>query len=128
MDTVTGIVGVLQVAITVTDLDRGIAFYRDRLGLSHRFTSNGMAFFDCGGVRLMLGLQEAGKPDQFSSIIYFRTEDIGQSAAALKARGVSFENEPALIARLPDREVWLGLFRDPDRNLLGLMAEPPASA
>jgi len=122
----TGITGVLQVAITVKDLERSTAFYRDRLGLPHLFTSNGMAFFQCGGTRLMLGLQEQGKPDTYSSIVYFNAPDIQASYRAMSDRGVAFAQPPALIARLPGKNVWLATLRDPDGNVLGLMSEVPA--
>ena len=48
-----------QIAITTTDLPRAIAFYRDTLGLSFMFESNGMAFFDLAGVRLMIASDRA---------------------------------------------------------------------
>jgi catechol 2,3-dioxygenase-like lactoylglutathione lyase family enzyme len=45
-----------QIAVNVYDVDRATAFYRDTLGLPLLFSASGMAFFDCGGVRLMLSL------------------------------------------------------------------------
>jgi methylmalonyl-CoA/ethylmalonyl-CoA epimerase len=36
---------------------------------------------------------------------------------------VAFEDEPHLIAKMPDHELWMTFFRDPDRNLHGLMSE-----
>src|SRR5258705_5576106 len=48
-----------QIAMTVHDLPRAIAFYRDVLGLTFLFEAPpAMAFFDCGGVRLMMSLPE----------------------------------------------------------------------
>lgn len=44
-----------QIGFTVTDLPRAIRFYRDTLGLPMMFETNGMAFFDLAGTRLMLG-------------------------------------------------------------------------
>ena len=42
----------------------------------------------------------------------------------------SFEDEPACVdvapmptARMPDHELWMTFFRDPDRNVHGLMSE-----
>lgn len=43
-----------QIAINVHDVNRATAFYRDILGLPLLFTAGSLAFFDCGGVRLML--------------------------------------------------------------------------
>jgi methylmalonyl-CoA/ethylmalonyl-CoA epimerase len=112
-----------QIALTVTDVERAAAFYRDVLGLRHLFTVPRMAFFDCAGVRLLLGLPETGEERRPGAIIYFRVEDIAAAAAALRARGVRFEQEPAMVARMPDHELWMAQFRDPDGNALELMCE-----
>ena len=83
-----------------------------------------MAFFDCDGVRLMLSPPE--KPGEtYNSVIYFKVPDIHQVFQTLAARGVVSEGEPHLIARMPDHDLWMAFFRDPDRNLLALMSEVP---
>src|SRR5579872_5613999 len=110
-----------QVAITVTDVERAVAFYRDSLGMKLLFQMPGMAFFDCGGIRLMLSPSEHG--EQYSSIIYYKVPDIQQAFAEIGSGGVAFEGEPHLVARMPDHELWMAFFRDPDRNLLALMSE-----
>ena len=125
-DTEQGLNGIGQISIAVHDLDRAVAFYRDILKLPFLFQAPpGLAFFDCGGVRLMLTLPEGGSDDHHTSNIYYRVEDIEGMAGVLKERGVEFEHEPHLVAKLPDREVWMAFFRDPDRNLLALMSEIP---
>ena len=81
-----------------------------------------IGFFDCDGTRLMLSAAE--KPGEHSgSILYFKVPDIQLAHQALADRGVVFEREPQLIARMPDYELWMAFFRDPDRNLLALMSE-----
>ena len=51
-----------QIFVNVKDLGRAIAFYRDILGMTFLFQAPpAMAFFDCGGIRLMLGV--ADRPD-----------------------------------------------------------------
>jgi methylmalonyl-CoA/ethylmalonyl-CoA epimerase len=113
-----------QIAITVTDVDRAIAFYRDTLGMKFLFQVPNMAFFDCDGVRLMISPPE--KPNEtYSSVIYFKVPDIHQVFRSLTARGAASEREPHLIARMPDHDLWMAFFRDPDRNLLALMSEVP---
>ena len=108
----------------VRDLERAVAFYRDVLRLKHLFTAPpGLAFFACGNVRLMLSRPEKSDSERFSAAIYFRVADIQQAHDALIARGASFETKPHLVARMPDHELWMAFFRDPDRNLLALMCE-----
>src|SRR6202007_564414 len=88
-----------QIGMTVTDLDRSVAFYRDTLGLKFLFRVPNLAFFDCAGIRLMLGLPEANG-EMFKPILYFRVDDIQKAADELFRRGVAFETKPALVARM----------------------------
>ena len=114
-----------QIAIPVTDVDRAIAFYRDVLGLTFLFQAGpNLAFFDCGGVRILLDKPEEAELAKHSSVIYFSVTDIRGSFAEVTERGAEVVDPPHLIAKLPDREVWMGFFRDPDKNLLALMSEP----
>ena len=122
-----GLSAIGQIAITVSQLDQAIAFYRDQLGIKLLFQVPNMGFFDCGGIRLMLTAAET-PGECHSSILYFKVADIHQAQHALAARGVAFEREPALIARMPDHDLWMTFFRDLDRNLLALMSEVPHTA
>ena len=112
-----------QVALRIHDLDRTIEFYRDALGMKFLFSTGTMAFFDCAGVRLMLSKPERPDFDRPGSILYFKVDDIHASRATLIERGVEFIDEPHLIARLPDHELWMSFFKDPSDNLLALMSE-----
>jgi methylmalonyl-CoA/ethylmalonyl-CoA epimerase len=113
-----------QIAITVSDLERAVAFYRDTLGLKHLFSAPpGLAFFAAGKVRLMLSRPEQPDSERFSSSLYFTVPDIQIARDTLASRGVTFEAEPHRIAKMPDHELWMAFFRDADRNLLGLMCE-----
>ena len=112
-----------QIAITTHDLPRSVAFYRDALGLEYLFEAGSLAFFRCGDVRIMLAVPENEEVDHPSSIVYFHVADIAAARDELLGRGVPFDDEPHLIARMPDHELWMTFFRDPDRNLLGLMSE-----
>ena len=71
-----GIQNIGQISIIVHDLPRATRFYRDMLGLPLLFTAPNLAFFDCGGVRLMLGPAETPELDHPSSILYFRVPDL----------------------------------------------------
>src|SRR3712207_6278038 len=113
-----------QIAINVHDLERAVAFYRDTLGMHFLFQApGGLAFFDCGGVRLMLGVAEKPEFAHPASIIYYRTDDIIGAYDALRAHGVAFIDEPHLIARMPNHELWMVFFRDSEENVLALMEE-----
>ena len=121
-DTSFGLARIGQIAVTVGNLERAVTFYRDTLGMPLLFQVPNMAFFDCGGIRLMLGLAE--KPGEiFSSVIYYKVDQIQQAYEVLSSRGVEFEAKPHLIAKMPDHDLWMAFFRDPDRNLLALMCE-----
>lgn len=113
-----------QIAITVGEIDRAVAFYRDVLGMQLLFQMPNMGFFACDGVRLMISVAEKAA-EQYSSIIYFKVVDIQQAYQTLKDRGAPFEGEPHLLARMPDHDLWMAFLRDPDRNLLALMSEAP---
>jgi methylmalonyl-CoA/ethylmalonyl-CoA epimerase len=116
------IFGIGQIAITVRQLDRAVAFYRDILGLPFLFEAGNMAFFDCAGTRLMLGPSE-NSDTTWSSIIYYKTGDIQRSAELLTVRGVQFEAQPRMIAKMPDHQLWMAFFRDSEGNLAALMSE-----
>ncbi|MCE7945305.1 MAG: VOC family protein [Chlorobi bacterium CHB1] len=107
----------------VHDLERAVAFYRDKLGMKHLFTVPKMAFFECGGIRLMLGLPEKPEFDHTSSIIYFKVDDIQIAFRTLSSRGVSFESDPHLVAKMPTHDLWMAFFRDSENNLFALMSE-----
>jgi methylmalonyl-CoA/ethylmalonyl-CoA epimerase len=111
-----------QIAVPVTDLSRALAFYRDILGMKFLFQVPNLAFFDCAGVWLMLDVPE-DKGEHRSFVLYYKVDDIEGAYRTLASRGVSFEDKPHMIAKMPDHELWMTFFRDPDRNLLALMSE-----
>jgi methylmalonyl-CoA/ethylmalonyl-CoA epimerase len=113
-----------QIFVNVKDLDRAIAFYRDILGMTFLFQAPpNMAFFDCGGIRLMLGIADRADLDHPASIIYYKVEDIERIYETFKARGVEFIVKPHLVAPMPDYDLWLADFKDSEGNFLALMSE-----
>jgi methylmalonyl-CoA/ethylmalonyl-CoA epimerase len=120
-----GITGIGQISIITRDLDRATAFYRDVLGLPLLFTAGNMAFFDCGGVRLMLGPASAPELDHPSSILYFRVPDIAAAHRRLVEMGVKIEAPPRLIAPMKTCDLWMVGFRDSEGNIMQLMSEVP---
>jgi methylmalonyl-CoA/ethylmalonyl-CoA epimerase len=116
-----------QIGLTVSDLEKAVAFYRDVLGLKHLFNAPpAMAFFAVGSVRLMLSRPEKPDSERFGCALYFKVADIQAARDALAACGVTFEVEPHRLAKMPDHELWMAFFRDPDGNLLALMCEKHA--
>ena len=113
-----------QIGVSVSDVARSVTFYRDTLGMKFLFQVPNLAFFDCAGVRLMLSVAER-VGETYASILYYKVPDIQVAHAALLERGVTFDDEPHMIARMPDHDLWMVFFRDPDRNLLALMSEVP---
>ena len=117
---------IAQIAVTVHDLERATAFYKDALGMKHLFSvPPKMAFFDCDGIRLMLAIPERPDLDHPSSILYFKVEDIDAAYEALGNRGVRFEGKPILVAPMQTYDLWLAEFRDSENNVLALMCEKP---
>jgi methylmalonyl-CoA/ethylmalonyl-CoA epimerase len=115
-----------QVALFAHDLDRATAFYRDVIGLTFLFQAPpGMAFFDCGGVRLLIGTAAASGPNPPRTMLYYRVADIHAAVDRLKAHGVSLPREPMVIAKVEGREVWLLEFEDSEGNAAALMQENP---
>ena len=113
-----------QISVNVHNLDRATAFYKDTLGVKHLFSvPPKMAFFDCGGVRLMLAIPERPDLDHPSSILYFKVPDIDAAYEDLSKRGVRFEGKPILVAPMETHDLWLAEFRDSENNVLALMCE-----
>ena len=125
----TGLSQIGQIFVNARDLERAIGFYRDTLGVKFLFQAPpNMAFFDCNGIRLMLGIPDRPELDHPASIIYYKVADIEATYDTLKSRGVEFVVKPHLVARMPDYDLWLADFRDSEGNLLALMSEVPRRA
>ena len=119
-----GITRLGQIQIRTHDVERAAEFYEKVLGLKLLFKAPpGLAFFDCGGVRLMLNHAEKPEFDHASSILYFAVPDIKAAQEKMTAKGVRFEDEPHMIARMPDHDLWMTHFHDTEDNLLALMSE-----
>ena len=116
---------IIQISINAHDLKRAEAFYRDKLGMKHLFTVPNMAFFDCGGIRLMVAIPSSRELDHPSSILYFKVKDIQEAHQTLLGRGVQFVNQPTLVAQMPTYDLWSASFKDSEQNILSLMSEVP---
>ncbi len=121
--TAPGISKVGQIAVVVENIDRAVAFYRDTLGLPFLFRAGNLAFFQCGDTRLMIDGAAEAEFRHPGSILYFLVPDIKAAHAQMKAKGTEFRDEPHMIARLPDPELWMTFFKDGEGNTLALMSE-----
>ncbi|HEV7490533.1 MAG TPA: VOC family protein [Rhodanobacteraceae bacterium] len=118
-----------QIALTVHDMDRSIAFWRDAVGLKFLFQAPNVAFFDVEGVRLMLGSAESPEVKPAGTVLYFEVADLDGTFAALRERGVVVAKggEPHFIAKLGATDLWMAFLEDPDGHLFALMAQRAAS-
>jgi methylmalonyl-CoA/ethylmalonyl-CoA epimerase len=111
-----------QIAITVVDITRARDFYQNTLGMKFLFDAGNLAFFKCGDIRLMLSTTDKPGPHG-GTIIYFKVDDIRATYGTLKDRGVQFIDEPHLIAKMPDHDLWMVFLKDPEDNTIGIMCE-----
>ena len=116
------ITGVAQVHISVRDLARQVAFYRDVLGLPVTIDAGTMVFLDCGGTRLYLAAPES---EDFRSnpIIYFATDDIDAMLESVRSAGAPVKSEPHVIYSAGGVDLWLAFIADAEDNPVGLMEE-----
>ena len=115
-----------QVALTVRDVAASTTFYRDVVALPFLFAAGpSLAFFGIGTTRLMLSAPQSEHTPGSGTVLYLKVDDIMSSHRAMQARGVSFVDAPHLVAPMPDHDLWMCFFRDPDQHLWGLMCERP---
>src|ERR1043166_3177704 len=115
-ETAFGLGRIGQIAVLVQDVERATAFYRDVLGMRYLFSAPpGLAFFDAGGVRLMLSKPEGESGG--SSILHYVVPDIPAAHETLRARGADIVDQPHLIAKLPDHDLWMFFIRDSEGNV-----------
>ena len=114
-----------QIAVNVKNVERATEFYRDVLGFKFLFAPPGLAFFDAGGVRLMLTNAERTEFDHPASILYYKVGDIAGTHRALVDRHVKVEEEPHVVAPMPDHDLWISSYRDSEDNYFALMSEVP---
>jgi methylmalonyl-CoA/ethylmalonyl-CoA epimerase len=114
-----------QIALPVRDVDRSETYYEKVLGLRKLFRFGNLTFFDCAGVRLLLEKAHDMEGFRPQGCLYFRSADIALAVAELRKRGVAFDSDPHLIAKMDDHDLWMAFFKDPDGHMLALMQEAP---
>jgi predicted enzyme related to lactoylglutathione lyase len=120
----TRVSGIGQIALTVSDVELALGFYRDLLGLDFLFSAGpNLAFLRAGQVRIMLSTPQGAGTVGANSTLYFQTESLEATYTDLVACGAKPERTSQMAAKMPDHELWIGFLRDPDGNLVGLMQE-----
>jgi methylmalonyl-CoA/ethylmalonyl-CoA epimerase len=115
-----------QIAVVVKDVDRATAFYRDALGMKFLFAAPpNLAFFDADGTRLMLTGASEPEFDHPGSILYFDVPDVRTAYTAFKERGVQFVDQPHVVAPMPNGDLWMSFFKDPEGNTMAIMSVLP---
>lgn len=123
-----GLSRIAQIAVTVHDVGRAVKFYREQLGLPFRFEAPGLAFFQAGDIMLMLSLPSSPEFDHPGSILYFEVDQIDRAHRTLVERGVPFQDQPHIVHKAPDYELWMAFFTDPDRNTLAIREQRKTGA
>lgn len=98
--------GIGQIAIAISDLEESVYFYEKILKLEKLFdVPPNLAFFNCGGVRLMLTTLQGPETDHKTSIIYYKITAIETIFDELKSLQVGIERAPGMAAKMEDHEL-----------------------
>ena len=113
-----------QVALTVSDIERAREYYGEKVGLHVLYALPTMLVFELDGATLMLSLpeEEVGLAAG-GAVVYLETGDIHASREAMALRGVEFVDEPHVVHRTEETELWMTFFRDPDGHLLAITSK-----
>ncbi|QBP43201.1 VOC family protein [Paenisporosarcina antarctica] len=112
-----------QIGVPIKNVENAIAFYKEALGLPLLFSTDSMAFFECNGQRLLLTIPEKDEFANSSSVIYFQVENIKDTYEELIKKGVSFIDQPHVVAKMNQTETWMTFFKDTEGNTHALMSE-----
>jgi methylmalonyl-CoA/ethylmalonyl-CoA epimerase len=116
-----------QISVRVRELPRAVRFYRDALGLQYLFEAPNLAFFQCGGVHLMLSPDaETAEFDHAASVLYFDVADIEAAQRDLRERGVAFRDAAHIVHRAGAQNLWMAFFNDGEENVFALRQWKPA--
>lgn len=110
-----------QVALTTSDLSAAIDFYRNRLGLPFLFESNGMAFFDMAGIRLMVAYDADRPVGRPTSILYFEVDRFHEAVDRLIAAEVALDGPIETVQKSASGDLKIQQFRDLDGNALAVI-------
>jgi catechol 2,3-dioxygenase-like lactoylglutathione lyase family enzyme len=116
--------------LPAADLERAKAFYAEKLGLTPANSGSNGAFYEVGGGTRFILYPTPNPARGGHTQIGFTTSDVKGEVAALRSRGVVFEeyDSPGLktvdgVASSGDSQAaW---FKDSEGNLIGIVQLPP---
>lgn len=109
-----------HVILRVRDMDRAVAFYRDRVGLAVLSRSPNMSYLDAGSIRLALNAVPDLPEDRSMTEVVFEVDNVRVAYAQMHARSVPFEVEPRVVTQDGARSLVATHFRDPDGHLVSI--------
>ncbi|OHB76425.1 MAG: hypothetical protein A2Z34_01880 [Planctomycetes bacterium RBG_16_59_8] len=110
--------GIEHVTIRVSNLENGLRFYRDVLGLKLQGQNeNRYIQFKVGRFRLFLQAGGDTRTTATDIVIAFAVQDIDMAYEELKRKGVLF-SQPPKMQKFGSKTA---LFRDPDGHILELV-------
>lgn len=119
--------------LAVRDLDRARRFYEDVLGLQPVDEEGGeVVTYKSGASTISVYRSEFAGTNKATAVTW-QVTDIDAAVADLKKKGVAFEhykmpemNQEGDVYAAPDGHMRVAWFKDPDGNILNLIAEPGA--
>jgi predicted enzyme related to lactoylglutathione lyase len=120
LSTTSGPIG--QIARSVRNIAEAQLWNGTALGIPHLYSFGKLAFFDCGGIRLML--TEEAQAAASESTLYLRVADISAAHEQMQSRGIEFISAPHMIHKHADgTEEWMAFFKDPEGRTLAIMSQ-----
>jgi predicted enzyme related to lactoylglutathione lyase len=115
---VAGMTKINFVALGVSDLMRSVRFYQEVVGFDLQGQMEQFAFFNAGGITLMLnaGLRRPNDAMVGAMELVLGAEGVTTHYEELKRRGCNFVNEPHQVTG----DSWAATFSDPDGHWLTL--------
>lgn len=114
--------------VLVSELDRSVSFYRDRLGFDEVDRGEGTRVLASGGTRLVLRqARDIGAVKHRLVHLNLEVADIDAVYTDLKASGVRFTSAPRAVDHTARQELWAAAFRDPDGHGIALTQWRPAA-
>lgn len=112
-----------QIGVPVKNIESAIEFYKEKLGLPLLFNTDRLAFFQLNDLRIMLSLPEKEEFAHPSSVIYFQVESLKDKYEELLKKGVTFIDEPHIVGKMGNTEIWMAFFQDTEGNTHAITSE-----